>query len=74
VSVSFYSYNYLQFLKNFNSEKKQHCYEGEVIDLTEFNDLQFYKNNQNIEIIRNNKILFESSFFKMLRLFLPMIQ
>ncbi|KAE9525580.1 hypothetical protein AGLY_014107 [Aphis glycines] len=53
-------------------EKKQYCYEGEVIDLTEFNDLQFYKNNQNIEIIRNNKILFESSYFKMLRLFLPM--
>ncbi|KAE9525675.1 hypothetical protein AGLY_014202 [Aphis glycines] len=53
-------------------EKKQHCYEGEVIDLTEFNDLQFYKNNKNIEIIRNNKILFLSSYFKMLRLFLPM--
>jgi len=53
-------------------EKKQHSSEEEVIDLTEFNDLQFYKHNKNIEIIRNNKIIFESSVFKMLMLRLPM--
>lgn len=71
MSVRFYNYNYLQFFKNYNSEKKQHGYEGKVIDLTEFNDLQFYKHNQNIEIIRNTKIMFVSSF-SMLRLRLPM--
>lgn len=72
VCVSIYNYNYLQFLKSFNSEKKQHSDVGEVIDLTECNGLQFYKHNQNIEIIRNTKIMFESSFFQMLRLRLPM--